>query len=132
MRRLIAVAILAGLLATCGPQRLHAEIAAARFCVVPVKNGEPTEADVGQTWRISSNSFRIPGLPAIVFTPTNRHGWWTIDAERRLAPYAGPYPHSYLDKNKWVVEPWSSRVVAITWGGGVSVLRPGTNRFEAF
>jgi hypothetical protein len=132
MRRLIAVAILAELFATCGPQGLYAEIAAARFCVVPAKNGEPTEADVGQTWRISSNNFRIPGLPAIVFTPTNRHGWWTIDADRRLVPYAGPYPHSYLDKNGWVVEPWSSRVVAITWGGGVSVLRPGTNRFEAF
>ncbi len=132
MRRLIAVAILAVLFATCGPQGLYAEIAAARFCVVPVQNGEPTEADVGQTWRISSNNFRIPGLPAIVFTPTNRRGWWTIDAERRLVPYAGPYPHSYLDQNKWVLEPWSSRVVAITWGGGVSVLRPGTNHFEEF
>jgi hypothetical protein len=30
-----------------------------------------------------------------------------------------------------VVEPWSSRIVAIPWGGGVSVLRPGTDRFEA-
>jgi hypothetical protein len=132
MRPLIAVAILAELFATCGPQRLHAETAAARFCVLPVKNGEPTEAEIGQTWRISSDNFRIPGLPAIVFTPTSRHVWLTIDAERRLVPYTGPYPHSYLDKNKWVLEPWSSRVVAITWGGGVSVLRPGTNHFEEF
>ena len=112
-------------------QDVGAATVVARFCVLPVKNGEPTEADAGQTWRISSNNFRIPGLPGIVFTPTNRRGWWTIDAERRLVPYVGFYPHSYLDKNKWVVEPWSSRVVAITWGGGVSVLRPGTDHFEA-
>jgi hypothetical protein len=60
----------------------------------------------------------------------NRRGQWTIDADRRLVRYTGSYPHSWSDKDKWVLEPWSSRVVAITYFGGVSVLRPGTNYFE--
>lgn len=32
----------------------------------------------------------------------------------RLVRYTGPHPRSWLDKNKWVLEPWSSRVFAIT------------------
>lgn len=112
------------------PITASAQGAGPRFCVVPVKDGAPTEADVWQTWRMSRISFRIPGLPALVFTPTNRKGQWTIDPGRRLVPYRGPYPHSYLDKENWVREPWSSRIVAVTYLGGVSVLRPGADHFD--
>jgi hypothetical protein len=126
-------AIVIGASTVCGLAQPHHDAPQSiptRFCVVPVKDGAPTEADIGQTWRISSTTFRIPGLPAQVFAPTNRQGQWTIDGDRRLIPYTGPYPHSYLDQNKWVKEPWSDRLVAITWGGGVSMMQPGMDRFE--
>ena len=104
---------------------------AARFCIIPVTDGAPTEADIGQTWRITNPTFQIPGLPALVFTPINRGGQWTIDGNRRLVPYDGLFPLTYLDKGEWRVEPWSSRVVAIRRDAEIVVLNPGSGRFEA-
>ena len=100
-----------------------------RFCIVPALDGAPTAADHGDTWRISVAFFEIPHLPAPVFTPSNRRGQWTIDRNRRLVRYEGPFPKSFLDAGNWVEEPWSSRVVAVTYGGGVSVLEAGSSRF---
>ena len=57
----------------------------------------------------------------------------TINANRQLVPYAGPFPASIMDAGRAVVEPWSSRTVGITYspfGGGVSVLKPGSASFE--
>src|ERR1700738_5002411 len=105
--------------------------ASDRFCIVPVKEGAPAEKDIGATWRLAGDMFRIPGLPGPVFTPVNRGGQWTIDAERKLVPYQGPFPHSFLDKGNFVVEPWSQRGVAVSYGAGVSVLRPDTGQFAS-
>jgi hypothetical protein len=109
-----------------------AEEPGPRFCIVPIKDGGPTAADVGEAWRITNVSFRIPGLPSLVFTPQNRGGQWTIDANRRLVPYVGPFPHTFFDRGQWVLEPWSSRVVAVTTFGGVSFLKPGATGFKDF
>jgi hypothetical protein len=125
----IAAAIALGLLAAAW--NAHADDEGARFCVVPIKDGVATIADANQAWRITRNPFRIPGLPSLVFTPVNRRGQWTVGASRRLVPYVGSFPHSIIDRNHWVREPWSSRIVAFTYdvpprGGGVSTLMPGT------
>jgi len=126
--------ITAGVLACIGGSAKAEDI--SRFCVVPVKDGAATPADVNGAWRITDTSLQIPGLPSLVFTPSNRRGQWTIDASRRLVPYAGVFPHSFLDRGRWVREPWSSRVVSVTYGGGlmpgggVAVLRPGGAGFE--
>jgi hypothetical protein len=119
---------IAAVLFACMPRTALAD-ASDRFCIVPVKEGAPTEKDIGATWRIASDMFRIPGLPGPVFTPLNRGGQWTIDAERRLVPYEGPFPHSYLDKGHFVIEPWSQRGIAVGYGTGVSILRPNTGQF---
>ena len=103
-----------------------------RFCIVPVKDGVPTGADVGEAWRITDTAFSIPGLPSLVFTPQNRGGQWTIDANRRLVPYTGLFPHTFFDRGQWVLEPWSSRVVAATTFRGISFLKPGAVGFEEF
>ena len=132
--RTLRVMITVGVLACIGGSAKAEDI--SRFCVVPVKDGAATPADVNNAWRITDFSFRIPGLPSLVFTPSNRRGQWTIDASRRLVPYAGVFPHSFLDRGRWVREPWSSRVVSVTYGGGlmpgggVAVLRPGGAGFE--
>ncbi|MDE2063432.1 MAG: hypothetical protein KGJ00_13580 [Bradyrhizobium sp.] len=105
-----------------------------RFCVVPVK-------DTGAHRLIGRNPRRIGALPSVVFTTLDsKDSRWTIDADRRLVPYFGPYPVSYLDENPkggiifhdhWITEPWSSRIVATSWGNGaVSIIQPGTHLFQ--
>jgi hypothetical protein len=107
---------------------------AARFCVVPVK-------DTSAHRLIGRNPRRIDVLPSVVFTPLgSKDSRWTIDADRRLVPYSGPYPVSYLDENHagnlvfpdhWTAEPWSSRIVATSWGNGaVSIIPPGSHSFH--
>jgi hypothetical protein len=114
-------------LVTCVANVASADPVSNRFCIVPLKGGAAVE--VGEIWRATDHVFSIPGLPAPVFTPYARP--WTISADRRLVPYNGAFPHSYFDFGNWVVEPWSKRAVAIAYGGGVSVLDPGSDRFEA-
>src|SRR5271166_5454447 len=55
-----------------------------------------------------------------------------MKANPRLVPSAGLFPHTFFDRAPWVLEPWSSRVVAATTFGGVSFLRPGAAGFEGF
>lgn len=100
-----------------------------RFCIVPVAGAAPGDGRAGETWRLTMHTFHVSGLPAPIFTPDIGHPW-TIDAERRLVPYTGPYPHSFLDTGHWVHEPWSGRVVAIAYGGGVSAIPAGADHFE--
>jgi len=42
------------------------------------------------------------------------------------------FPHTFLDRGRWVLEPWSSRVVAATTFGGIAFLRSGGTAFEEF
>jgi hypothetical protein len=110
----------------------------ARFCVVPVKGLGPNRL-IGRSPR------RIDALPSVVFTTlASKDSRWTIDADRRLVPYSGPYPVTYLDDNHnpnhpdgfifhdyWTTEPWSSRIVATSWGNGaVSIIQPGSHVFQ--
>jgi len=99
------------------------------FCIVPILDGAPTEADYGTTWRIINTTFNIPGLPGPVFKPLNRPGLWTINRDRRLVPYVGAFPANRDDK--WTKEPWSGRVVGVPSVKGVPVvLDPGDRTFE--
>jgi len=99
------------------------------FCVLPVLDGAPTEADIGATWRITFTTFHIPGLPGPVFAPLNRGGRWTIDRGRRLVSYLDAFPANPHDK--WIKEPWSGRVVGVpSLKGSPFVLDPGDRTFE--
>lgn len=105
-----------------------AESVDERFCVVPVANAARGGGLAGETWRQTETRFDIPRLSAPVFTPASHP--WTLDTERHVVPYEGPYPHSYFDTGNWIDEPWSGRIVALTYGGGVSVLAPGEDHFD--
>jgi hypothetical protein len=131
IKSILTTAALAALFVLPSVKSATAEDADQRFCIVPVKGGAAGDGAAGETWRLTSNDFQIPGLPAPVFTPSTVAGQWTIDADRRLVAYTGPYPKSYLDTGHWVREPWSGRVIAITYGGGVSILAPGSDHFQA-
>jgi hypothetical protein len=117
------------LLIIFGAQLAIAQQVSERFCVVAVLDGAPTPADKGDTWRISQFALKIPGMSAPVFVSPNRSGQWTIDQSPRLVRYDGPFPKSFLDQGSWARESWSSRVVAATYGGGISVLEPGADKF---
>ena len=72
------------------------------------------------------DTFNIPGLDGPVYPVTGSNKRWAIDRNGTVVPYLGPFPRSYLDRGDWAVEPWSGRIVAVTFGGGASVLDPGS------
>ena len=100
-----------------------------RFCIVPLKDGARRDGAIGEVYFLTYTEFHIAGLPAPVFKPRMGNPW-TIDSQRRLVRYNGAYPQTYLDKGNWGREPWSGRAVASTYGGGVSILAPGSDHFE--
>lgn len=63
---------------------------AADACLTPVLDGRPTQADVGQAFRMVSNVAVLPGDDRPWLQAYNRRGQWTIDAEGRYVPFPGP------------------------------------------
>jgi hypothetical protein len=106
---------------------------ASAICIVPLL--PPSEEARGDApppvLEPSATPEVLPGMPSPLLTLKDRPGRWIVNADRRLVLYDGFWPvHSYLDKGDQAREPWSSRTVAVTYGGGVSVLPPGAARFE--
>jgi hypothetical protein len=122
-------ALVVGALATFAASA-WADTAQPQICIVPITVSLPVEVYGREAWRETFPYHVIPGLPAPVFTPTGTNGPFTISDDHRLIPYAGSFPHTFLDLGEWRQEPWSKRIVATTYGGGVSVLRPGRHAFE--
>lgn len=104
-----------------------AQTAASRFCLLAVErpNDDPARA---HGLPLGNRTFQIPGLRGLVFEARLGPGAWFIGADRRLVSYTAPFPRTYLDT--WVVESWSSRVVAAPWGRGLAAMKPGSGRFE--
>jgi hypothetical membrane protein len=106
---------------------------ASAICIVPLSPpSRDARADASAPkMKQDATPEVLPGMPSPLLTLQDFPGRWIIDADRRLVPYDGFWPvHSYLDKGDQARESWSSQTVAITYGGGVSVLRPGAARFE--
>ncbi len=110
-------------------------LADSQYCIVRV-------GDLGKNVLIGRNFHRILGL-APVFTPPGPGGArYTLSSDRRLIPFSGPYPTSYLDQNPdprssfafddhWKTEPWSGRIVATPFTpGAVAILEPGNRSFK--
>lgn len=93
----------------------NAESKDGRFCVVPIKNGQPTKDDVNATWRMVNTQVPLPNYPYPIFTPLNRRGVWTIDSNREWLEFKGHSPKGFLDKIK--EEPWSGRTIIVRMHG---------------
>lgn len=93
----------------------NAENKDSRFCVVPIKNGQPTKDDVNATWRMVNTQVPLPNYPYPIFTPLNRRGVWTIDNNREWLEFKGHSPKGFLDKIK--EEPWSGRTIIVRMHG---------------
>jgi hypothetical protein len=100
----------------------EANSAASRFCLLTVER-PADEAALKHFSPRANRIFAIPGLGGLVLEPPLGSTKWFIGADRRLVPYTAVFPRNYLDK--WVVESWSSRVVATPWGGGLAAMKPG-------
>lgn len=109
----------------------NAENKGSRFCVVPIKNGQPTKDDVNATWRMVNTQVPMPNYPYPIFTPLNRRGVWTIDSNREWLEFKGHSPKGFLDKIK--EEPWSGRTIIVRMHGDedkVLSLGKGSTEFK--
>lgn len=106
-----------------------AQDAAPRFCVVPVKDGTPTDKDIGQAWRMVSKLVMLPGVPRPVIYALNRGGVWTIDATRSFVPFGGEFPSNLLSDH-FERDPNTGRIVGISRARGVFALDPEETQFK--
>lgn len=108
------------------PAEYEASISSS-LCVMPVKDGAPTAADVHQAFRMVFKVEMLPGQPSPWIKALNRGGEWTIDAEGRYAPFEGPAPDNGLGLD-YVVET-DGRIVGVS-GGQLLVRRRDESRFR--
>lgn len=98
-----------------------------RLCVVPVRDGTPTAADVGNAWRMVFKVLMLPGVPRPVIYPLNRRGVWTIDEHRRYVPFGGAFPASFFDH--YARDPATRRIAGVSSFHGLFVIDPGETQF---
>ena len=101
--------------------------APSRFCLIAAERPADDPARK-HGLPLGNRTFQIPGLGGLVLEARLGPGAWFIGADRRVVPYTAPFPRTYLDK--WVLEGWSSRVVAAPWGRGLVAMKPGSGVFE--
>lgn len=112
MRLFFVLATLVGVFLV-GGKYVGAGIASAseHLCMVAVKNGRPTPADIGQVHRMVSSVDVIPHLSQPYIQPLNRGGRWTVDQEGTFRPFQGIFPTRGLESDRqWIVD-GSGRVV---------------------
>lgn len=105
---------------------------AEHLCLVAVKDGAPTEADLGQSWRMVSTLKIHRPSPYPIINPLNRDGIWTISAERRFVPYPDEFPSNSILQTI-VEETHSGRVLGFSHRTRLLyVLSPSSGRFQSF
>jgi hypothetical protein len=102
---------------------------APRFCVVPVKDGTPTEKDINQAWRMIGKVVMLPGVPRPVIYPANRGGVWTIDETRAFVPFGGEFPSNSI-WDRLVLDPDTGRVLGVSNVLGLFALDRGETQFR--
>lgn len=120
-----AAPILAGLALLAA---LSGSVIGADLCIVPVKNGEPTQADLGQTFRMVHAFTTFPGVGRPIIPGFNRRGVWTIDKDRAFVPYGGSFPSWGMDA-QYAFDQRENRIVGIN-GRGVFVADPDDSVFK--
>lgn len=98
------------------------------FCIVPVRNGTPTDKDHNQAWRMMDKIITLPGVPRPIIYAIDRGGVWTIDESRAFVPFGGEFP-SNIFFDKIARDPNTGRFVGVTASRGVFELRSGQTQF---
>lgn len=125
VRRVICI-ILACLLPRIS---LAAEAASPPFCIIPVRNGTPTDKDHNEAWRMMDKIVTLPGVPRPIIYAINRGGVWTIDENRAFVPFGGDFPLNIF-WDRIARDPETGRFIAVTAWRGVFALDPGETQFR--
>jgi hypothetical protein len=104
---------------------------ASHLCVVPVLDGEPTEADINQGWRMLSRVTEIPTSRYPAIQPLNRGGMWTLSQDRRFIPKPDGFPRGF-DANSLTLETNSGRVLGFRGARSLYKLDPESGLFQPF
>jgi hypothetical protein len=99
------------------------------FCIVPVRNGAPTDKDHHEAWRMMDKIITLTGVPRPIIYAIDRGGVWTIDENRAFVPFGGEFPFNIFF-DKIARDPETSRFVAVTAARGVFALDPGETHFR--
>jgi hypothetical protein len=102
---------------------------APRFCVVPVKDGAPTEKDINQAWRMITKVVMLPGVPRPAIYAMNRGGVWTIDENRAFVPFGGEFPSNFV-WDRFVRDPGTGRILGVNNALGLFALDRGETQFR--
>ena len=102
----------------------------SHFCIVPALDGEPTEADANDGYRMLRRIVDIPGSLYPVVIPRNRGGFWTLSDGRRLVRRTDSYTKRGIPE--LAIETHSGRVLALGDYDSISVLDPQSGWFETF
>jgi hypothetical protein len=110
---------------------LHAQTAATdnnRFCLVPVAQGETTQADHWDSWRIAGRVVVLPGISRPIIYAQDRGGQWTIDETRTFVRLNGRFPINVYSDN-YAHDPESGVIAGVHRSTGLFVIRPGEAEF---
>jgi len=98
------------------------------LCLVPIKDGQPTQEDFGASWRMVSKFVTFDGITRPILYPFNRPGVWTIDESDRFVPFGSMFPQNQLDDH-FAHDPETGTVIGISSSDGVFVIRSGETAF---
>ena len=117
--------------ACIGGSAFAAEVS-GRFCVIPVKNGAPTAADYGDTYRLAYKVVMLPGVARPIIYAFNRHGVWTINEERAFVPFGGSFPADLggIVYDHFVGDPATGGTFGINASFGLYRIVPGETSFR--
>ena len=107
---------------------LAGQASSSPFCIVPVRNGTPTDKDHNEAWRMMDKIITLPGVPRPIIYAINRRGVWTIDENRAFVPFGGEFPFNIFFDNI-ARDPNTGRFVGVTASRGVFALDLGQTQF---
>lgn len=128
--RLYARSLLAGLfLAVAASGAGASGQPSPQLCIVPITNGQPTEADGGDAWRMVFRVVMLPDIPRPIIYPSNRSGVWTIDETGSYVRFGGKFPSNEIH-DRFARDPATKRVVGTNGFDGLFKIDAGATRFE--
>lgn len=128
MHMIAAMSLIAAAFSTPvhGPAR--AQETNQRFCLIPIKNGESTAADHGDTWRMVSRVVMLPGIARPIIYPGFRGGVWTVDETDTFVRFGEDFPQNSLF-DRYAIDPQTGLVAAASAQRGLFYIRPGQKTF---
>lgn len=100
-----------------------------QLCIVPIADGQPTEADEGDAWRMVFRVVLLPDIPRPIIYPSNRSGVWTIDETGSYVRFGGKFPSNQIH-DRFARDPSTKRVVGTNSFDGLFKIDAGATRFE--